>query len=129
MSSIVLWSQSSTNLKVTFDGLASDKGNLFVALYNQKENFLKTEFKGEIIEIKNGKAMVVFKDLPKGVYAVSSFHDENNNGELDTNWVGIPNEPNACSNNATGSFGPPKFKDAKFSLEESETAIKIIYKD
>lgn len=127
MSSMLVWSQSTVDLKVNFEGLSSDKGKLFVALYNQKDNFLKTEFKGEIMEIKNGKATVVFKDLPKGIYAVSSFHDENNNGKLDTNWVGIPNEPNACSNNATGSFGPPKFKDAKFSLEKLETTIKIKY--
>lgn len=129
MSSMLLWSQSTVNLKVNFDGLSSDKGKLFVAIYNKKEDFLKTEFKGEVIAIKDGKATVTFKDLPKGVYAVSSFHDENNNGKLDTNFVGIPKEPNACSNNATGSFGPPKYDDAKFTLETPETTIKISYKD
>ncbi|MET2985016.1 DUF2141 domain-containing protein [Aureibaculum conchae] len=129
MSSLVSWSQSTHKLTVTFEGLASDKGKLFVAVYNHKDNFLKAPFKGEIIAIKSGKAQVQFADLPKGIYAVSSFHDENDNGKLDTNWVGIPKEPNACSNNATGSFGPPKFKDAKFILEKKEITITINYKD
>ncbi|MDY7395518.1 DUF2141 domain-containing protein [Aureibaculum sp. 2210JD6-5] len=128
-SSLVSWSQSTTDLTVTFEGLASDKGKLFVAVYNHEDDFLKTPFKGEIVEIKNGKARVVFTELPKGIYAVSSFHDENDNGKLDTNWVGIPNEPNACSNNAKANLGPPKFKDAKFNLEKSDTSITINYND
>lgn len=126
---LVSWSQSTCNLKVTFKGLSSDKGKLFVAVYNHKDNFLKTEFKGEITDVKDGKAFAIFKNLPNGVYAVSSFHDENNNGKLDTNFLGIPKEPHACSNNAKGSFGPPKFKDAKFSLEKQNTVININYKD
>lgn len=127
ITSVALWSQTTSNLTVTFGGLASDKGKLFVAVYNHKDHFLKTPFKGEIVEIKNGKAQVQFTNLPKGIYAVSSFHDQNDNGKLDTNWVGIPKEPNACSNNATGSFGPPKFKDAKFEIKKDNKTIKIAY--
>lgn len=41
--------------------------------------------------------------------------------------MGIPKEPHATSNNATGSFGPPKFEDAKFKLEKKETVITIQY--
>ena len=47
---------------------------------------------------------------------------------MDTNFLGIPKEPIACSNNAKGSFGPPKFKDAKFAIAEEETHIKINFK-
>ena len=127
MSSMISWSQSTHNLTVNFEGLNSDQGKLFVAVYNHKDNFLKTPFKGEIVAINEGRAKVEFTDLPKGIYAVSSFHDENDNGKLDTNWVGIPKEPNACSNNAKASFGPPEFKDAKFSLEKEKTTIIIQY--
>ena len=104
------------DLTVNISGLSSNKGSLMVGVYNTKENFLNTTFKGEVVMIENKKAMVVFKNLPKGEYAVSFVHDENNNKKMDTNFLGIPKEDYGCSNNATGFMGPPKYDDAKFQL-------------
>ena len=109
------------NLTVEFFGMKSDKGNLFVALYNTENTFLKKPFKGEIAVIKNKKSIVIFKNLPKGAYAISSFHDENDNKKMDTNFFGIPKEPIGVSNNATGFMGPPKYKDAKFTVNKNIT--------
>ena len=50
---------------------------------------------------------------------------KNDNGKMDTNFLGIPKEPVAISNNAKGKFGPPKYKDAKFMISTSPTNIKI----
>jgi uncharacterized protein (DUF2141 family) len=70
--------------------------------------------------------MVIFKDIPKGEYAVSFVHDENDNKKMDTNFIGIPKEDFGCSNNATGVMGPPKYEDAKFQLTKNKTInIKI----
>lgn len=55
--------------------------------------------------------------LPAGDYAVRIMQDRNDNRKLDSNFVGMPTEPWAFSNNATGSFGPPGWEEAKFSLE------------
>ena len=77
-------------------------------------------------EIKNKKTVVIFKNLPKGVYAISSFHDINDNKKMDTNFIGIPKEPIGMSNNAKGFMGPPKYKDSKFNLETNKTiSIKV----
>jgi uncharacterized protein (DUF2141 family) len=35
---------------------------------------------------------------------------------MDTNFLGIPKEDYGCSNNARGFMGPPKWKDAKFQI-------------
>lgn len=114
------------NLTVTFSGMKSDKGNLFVALYNTETSFLKKDYKGEITEIKNKKAVILFKNLPKGVYAISAFHDANDNKKMDTNFLGIPKEPIGISNNAKGFMGPPKYKDAKFNLDsDKKISIKV----
>tara|TARA_R110002049_G_scaffold4842_6_gene34216 strand:- start:7246 stop:7665 length:420 start_codon:yes stop_codon:yes gene_type:complete len=114
------------NLTINISGLNSDKGNLMVGVYNKKDNFLKKQFKGDLVKIKDKKSVVVFKDLPKGEYAVSFVHDENNNKKMDTNFFGIPKEDYGCSNNATGFMGPPKYNDAKFLLSENKTInIKI----
>ena len=62
---------------------------------------------------------------PAGDYAISLYYDENNNGTLDSNFIGIPKEPVALSNNARPKFGPPKYRDAVFALEAGGTTQKI----
>jgi len=70
---------------------------------------------------------VVINNIPAGEYAVSIFHDIDKNGELNTNAIGIPNEPYGFSNDARGRFGPPKFKNAKFAFPETqEINIKLV---
>ena len=114
------------NLTVNIAGINSDKGSLLVGIYKTEKSFLKKPFKSDIIKIKNKKSIVIFKNIPKGTYAVSFVHDENDNKKMDTNFIGIPKEDFGCSNNATGFMGPPKYKDAKFQLTENKTIdIKI----
>jgi uncharacterized protein (DUF2141 family) len=45
---------------------------------------------------------------------------------LDTNFIGIPKENFACSNNAKGTMGPPKYEDAKFDLNK-DSKLEIIF--
>ena len=106
--------------------MKSDKGSVYVALYKGKDSFLKKPYKGDIVNITDKKATVIFKDISTGVYAVSAFHDKNDNKKMDTNFIGIPKEPTGMSNDAKGFMGPPKYKDAKFSLTEDVIlAVKI----
>ncbi len=111
-------------LTVEMSGMDSDKGAVFVAIYKGEENFLKKRYKGDVVKITDKKAIAVFKGLEKGEYAVSVFHDENDNKKMDTNFFGIPKEAYGTSNRARGFMGPPKYKKAKFHLEENKT-IKI----
>lgn len=96
-----------------------------VAVYNSEEDFLTTrtiasdQFKveGNIIE---GQIY-----LPFGLYGISVFHDINSDGVLNTGMFGIPKEPVGFSNNARGSFGPPKFGDVSFNFKEKAQRLKI----
>lgn len=54
-------------------------------------------------------------------------HDENSNGKLDTNFMRIPVEPYAFTNNAHANFGPPKYDKVKFDFVPDEVIIKIIF--
>ncbi|KGL64217.1 DUF2141 domain-containing protein [Polaribacter sp. Hel1_85] len=107
-----------------FQGMKSDKGNLYVAIYDKEDHFLKKPIKGTIVKIENKKATVTLKDIPAGIYAVSAFHDVNDNKKMDTNFIGIPKEPTGMSNDATGFMGPPKYKDAKFEVTK-DTVLTI----
>ena len=117
---------SAQNVKLTIavSGLKNNSGTLKGGLYNSDGTFLKTTYKSVASKIKDNKAMVTFDNLPAGEYAISTYHDENNNGKLDKNMMGIPSEDYAASNNAKGFMGPPAYKDAKFVIAK-DSKIEI----
>ena len=105
-------------LQVDIDGFQNDIGKARVGLYNSEGTFLKTTYMKLVSEIKSRKASVIFKNVPAGEYAISMYHDENDNGKLDKNFVGMPKEGYMASNNEKGFMGPPKYENAKFVVRE-----------
>jgi uncharacterized protein (DUF2141 family) len=53
------------------------------------------------------------------------FHDENKDGELDTNILGIPSEDYGFSNNVSSWFGPPSWEKSKFPFNKKELTLEI----
>jgi uncharacterized protein (DUF2141 family) len=121
-----LMSAQNTNLTVSVSGLKNNTGIVKVGLYNSEGTFLKSTYKSVTSEIKNNSATVTFVDVAKGEYGISAYQDENSNGKLDKNMMGIPSEDFACSNNAKGFMGPPAYEDAKFNInKDSKIDIKF----
>ncbi|WP_281297114.1 DUF2141 domain-containing protein [Flavobacterium limnophilum] len=113
-------------LTVTVTGLKNNTGLLTVELYNAKGKFLKMAYKTASSAIKSNTATVTFIKIPKTEYSLMAYHDENDNGKLDKNFIGMPKEAVACSNNAKGFMGPPKYEDAKFTFTaDSKISIKM----
>lgn len=110
-------SQAQDRLIVIVDGLKNDKGSVMVGLFDEKADYLKKASVGKVVSIIANSATVIFDDLAPGTYALSIIHDENGNGELDTNVIGIPIEGFGFGNNAMGLFGPPSFKNASITLQ------------
>ena len=110
---------------VKVENIKEVKGSLRIAIYNHEDHFLSKEVASDGRAIQNESITFSFEGLENGMYAVSIFHDENNNGKLDSNLMGIPSEPYAFSNNAKGLFGPPSFEDCKFEISGSEKQIVI----
>ena len=113
--------QNNYSIKVNIEEVKSNEGKVLIALYDAKQDFLSKSFKSTKGAITDNACEFTFNNLPPGVYAVSIFHDENNNGKLDSNFLGIPKEDYGCSNGATGFMGPPKWEDAKFELKSDKT--------
>jgi uncharacterized protein (DUF2141 family) len=93
------------------------KGSIYVAVYNRQDDFLKQDriYRHKIMPVsQTGTVRISMGDLPQGAYAVSCFHDVNGNGQLDTDWAGIPSEPYCFSNNARPKFRAPKWSEAVF---------------
>ncbi len=70
-----------------------------------------------VIKIRKSQARCDFEDIPPGKYAMAVIHDENMNGKLDTNWLGIPTEGYGFSNDAKGLLGAPSFSAASFRYD------------
>jgi uncharacterized protein (DUF2141 family) len=106
---------SASNLDVVEFKTSTRNANGVVrcGLFDQK-GWLKKPVRSAVAKISGREALCSFARVPKGVYGISAFHDENSNGKLDTNLLGIPSEDYCASRNARGSFGPPSFEDAKF---------------
>ena len=121
-------SESTGRLIIDISGFPSSDGFAMVALNNSKESYKGGE-DAAIAKTKtmvvDRKAQVVFTNLPYGWYGISLYHDENNNGKLDKNMMGIPKEAYGFSNNAKGFFGKPDYKDVKFELGSAEKQIVI----
>lgn len=110
-------SKRSGVIEVEIAGVESNAGQMVIGLYSSDDQWLKKIYKGTYSAINDGKAHATFKDIPEGEYAISVFHDEDNNGKLKT-FMGIPRETVGCSNNAPARFGPPKWQDAKFKITD-----------
>jgi uncharacterized protein (DUF2141 family) len=118
-------------IKVTITGLHSDKGKLYLSIYNSEKGYPKdpaAAYRLTNAEIHSGKSTVLLAGIPPGTYAIACYHDENDNGKIDLNFLGIPKEGTGASNDAKGSFGPPKFRDAKFRLgSDTSLAVRMNY--
>ncbi len=112
--------KEAVEIEVQIVNIDSDEGQILVGLYDAQDTWLKKVYKGAYAKIKNGTALATFKDVPKGEYAISVFHDENNNGKLDMFLGIIPKEATGSSNDAPAEFGPPKWVDAKFEIKEDK---------
>jgi uncharacterized protein (DUF2141 family) len=116
------------SIKVIVVGLHSNHGEVDCALFNSADGFPDDSSKAiKTVEskIENQQAVCIFEDVIPGDYAVSEFHDENANGKLDRNFIGMPKEGVGASNDAAGHMGPPKFEDARFKFNGGLAVMTI----
>lgn len=117
------------SLSVTVKGLRNTEGNLLLSVFRSSDGFpsddSKALYKAKIAKIPGWEVKHIFKDIPDGSYAVSVLHDENGDLKMNTNGIGIPKEGSGASNDARGSFGPPKYADAQISIKGAAKSITI----
>ena len=107
---------SADRIVFTVTGFKNDRGCLRCGLF-PAESWLDASVLSVDAEIRDARAVCVFSGVPAGTYGISSYHDKNDNGKMDLGMMRIPKEDYAASNGAKGSFGPPKFEDARFTYE------------
>lgn len=117
---------TSGGLTVRTGGLESAEGLVVCAVYDSADSFLGDRtVRGTRLPAEGSEAAWTIGELPPGDYAVSCYHDRNANGKLDRNAVGIPTEPYGFSNDARGSFGPPRFRKVRFRYDGGAATVVI----
>ena len=111
-----------SELTISIDNPPSS-GPVIAMLFNSSSTFVDLRDPVKVITLPSGGTTPGrIPDLASGEYALVVYHDENGNGRLDENFLGIPSEPLGFSNRYWPQ-GPPTFSKAAFKLEAEETKI------
>lgn len=107
----------------------SSKGSIQLSLYNKSKaaQFPEVDVytdRRRTPVVNSSVTEVVFDNVPFGTYAIAGMHDENNSGDMDFNFIGLPKEGFCFSNDAKPVLSPPAFHKAQFRLNEKQ---KVIY--
>lgn len=110
--------EASAQLNIRVRGL-KPKGQLLIALFNQPEGFpgkAERAVRKAKVPVSDREVLCTFDRLAPGTYAFIVVHDENSDGKLNTNWLGIPTEGYVASRGERGTMGPPQYSKAQFPL-------------
>ena len=87
--------------------------------------FLKSCLQGAAAPAVKGETTVVVPDLPPGRYAIQAYLDENDNREVDQNFLGVPKEGVGFSQDAPFGLGPPTFRRAAFTHGDTADTVTL----
>lgn len=118
-------SDSTGVLTVRVVGLESDEGTVRIELDSAQSYGRDASVRLAELPIQNRTARWTLDDVPYGTYAVALYHDQNDNDELDTNFLGRPQEAYGFSNDARGTMGPPDFEEAAFTLDGDSLSLTV----
>ncbi len=119
-------SQNSITLEIT--GVKKQGGKLHISLFNSEESFDKRKSYYSMVTDPTAETLRIPVSLPTGGYVISMYQDSNSNGELDSNFLGIPKEAFGFSN-YNGKSAPGSFDKLKVMVNDKTKKITVhLYK-
>jgi len=126
---LALAQASCPGIHVKILNIRNSTGTVACALFESPvgfpTKFLRYATNIMVIKIRDTQARCDFVDIPPGTYALAVSHDENMNGELDTDWLGVPTEGYGFSNDAKALLGAPAFSAASFPYDGQNLELMI----
>ena len=122
-------SSSCPGIHVTILNIRNSIGTVDCALFDSPNGFarevLHSAMRLMVMKVPKNEARCDFEGIPSGTYALVILHDENMNGKIDTNWLGVPKEGYGFSNDAKAAFRVPSFSDASFVYDGQNLDLTI----
>lgn len=109
---------------VTITNLRNGDGNVLLAVCDEA-NFLKSDCYKQRVKAVPGSVVMTINNIKPGRYAIQLIHDENQNGDIDLNFLGIPTEGYAFSNGGKPLFAEPVFADCAVEIGTAPLVITI----
>lgn len=127
-SASLLTGQGQGEVVIRFENLQEAEGELEVAVFDRQKGFLKNRNAVQVqrIRVEHPNVFVTFSDLPYGNYAVSVYHDRDNDGKMKKNWLGIPKEPVGVTRWRKKKLRKPKFREVAFRLDRARHEESIL---
>jgi uncharacterized protein (DUF2141 family) len=115
-----------TDLTVTCEKIRGTAGTIRIELDSTAASWDNKSPPAYTADVKAATPSVTytFRNIPPGIYAIGIFHDENDNGKLDTNFLGVPREGFGFSNNPT-FLRKPTFKESSFEITEPAAQVTV----
>ena len=121
-------SGSTLTLHVRMEGFENTDGEAGVAVWNAARGFpeeIEHAVATTYVTIQDGAAVARFDQLEPGRYAITVYHDKNDNRRFDKNWLGMPKEDWGASNNVRPRLRAPRFAEAVRDLGAGEQLVEI----
>jgi uncharacterized protein (DUF2141 family) len=107
-------------LRINVENVKNDEGVVRVLLYDSEDTFLKTHALEASAPAVEGATQIVFMGLEAGKYAAVAFHDDDSNGKIDRNFLGIPVDGFGFSGEAGGKLKRPDHEEAAIDVTQDQ---------
>lgn len=115
------------SIPVAITGVRSQKGIIMINVFKDQVSYEKEQpfkkFTFDKHSLDKG-VMTVKLSLDPGVYGITMVDDENENGKIDKNLIGMPKEGFGFSNFFLEKMKKPSFQDFKVDLN-TNASVKI----
>ncbi len=101
-------------------------GTLRVGLYDEA-NYPDDTAPAATADVKAemGETTVTLSGVRPGTYAVETFQDINDDGKMNTSWLGLPLEPFGFSRDARPHLSKPAFERVKFDVAPGVNTVTL----
>jgi len=117
------------SFKIEIGNLQSSDGSIIVSIFEDQKEFEDDRPTKRISILKKDNMDTgIFEaelTLPPDTYGLALVDDENNDGEMNFNWMGMPKEGFGFSNYYHSGLSRPKFSDFSFNLTEGIKTLKM----
>ncbi|MDF2158299.1 DUF2141 domain-containing protein [Algoriphagus sp. CAU 1675] len=118
--------QETGQIELQISNTRSNRGIIRVLIFRDSDGFPEERskaFQALSLPVLDLKKKHSINELPPGKYALSIFHDEDENGEMRKNSLGYPLEKYGFSNNPKVLFSIPSFEKCAVQVGKGETKL------
>ena len=110
------------DLTITVTGIRNDNGKIAALAFMQDQGFpdrVNQAFAQAQVNAQKGTVTLTIKNVPAGKVALTVLHDEDGDGKLRKNLLGIPQEGVGMTGKPLGNRAP-KFQEAVIEIKGDE---------